>query len=76
MPKPRRRERRPAAPATGVLDWTSSEHWSATPRPCRYCGTPTHLRDSSRKPADKVCAEAALQQRAEEAADAYATQRL
>ncbi|MFC7791308.1 hypothetical protein [Streptomyces cinereoruber] len=50
----------PALPPSGVLDWSASWHWSPEARPCRYCGAPTHLRDSKKHPADKVCAEAAL----------------
>lgn len=77
MPRqPRRDPRRAPAPASGVLDWTAPAHWSNSARPCRYCRTDTHLRDSSRKPAHKVCAESVLQQRAEEAAAAYANERL
>jgi hypothetical protein len=56
---------------TGVLDWTAPTHWSRTPRPCRYCGRDTQLRDSARKAAHKVCAEAALREQAAEAAAAY-----
>jgi hypothetical protein len=65
-----RRERR-APPPGALLDWRDSSHWSPRPRPCRYCGHFTHLRDSKRSPAHKVCAEAALQQQAAEAGDAY-----
>ena len=54
-----------------LLDWGDSSHWAATDLPCRYCARPTRLRDSKRKPAHKSCAEAALQQQADEAADAY-----
>lgn len=54
-----------------VLDWRNSTHWSNTPKPCRYCGRPTHLRDSKRHPADKVCAEQALAEQAAEQADTY-----
>lgn len=70
-----RRRRRPDPPA-GLLDWTSSQHWSQQARPCRYCGRPTQLRDSSRKPAHKVCAEDALRQQAADAAAAYENERL
>ncbi|MBL1107379.1 hypothetical protein JK361_22695 [Streptomyces sp. 5-8] len=56
-----------------LLDWRDSSHWSATEQPCRYCGFPTHLRDSRMKPAHKVCAEFALTQQAAEAAAAYRT---
>ncbi|MFF8656775.1 hypothetical protein [Streptomyces huasconensis] len=70
---PRRRRRAPPdVPPGGLLDWSdASVHWSKHERPCRYCGFPTRLRDSKRKPAHKVCAESALQQQAAEAADAY-----
>lgn len=54
-----------------LLDWRDSSHWSHTPKPCRYCGHPTNLRDSKRSPAHKTCAEAALAQQAADAADAY-----
>jgi hypothetical protein len=63
-------------PRAIVLDWRDSRHWSGTPKPCRYCGGDTNLRDSRRSPAHKVCAEAALMQQAAEAADAYQTGRL
>ncbi|MFE4535643.1 hypothetical protein ACFRKB_11245 [Streptomyces scopuliridis] len=66
------RRPRPQPPPGGLLDWGDSSHWdSRGPRPCRYCGGPTQLRDSKRSPAHKTCAEAALQQQAAEAADAY-----
>ncbi|MFD3574736.1 hypothetical protein [Streptomyces sp. NPDC058644] len=64
------RTRRAPPPGT-LLDWRDSSHWSERPRPCRYCGHFTHLRDSKRSPAHKVCAEAAIAQQAAEAADAY-----
>lgn len=70
------RRPRPLPPPTGLLDWRDSSHWSSTPRPCRYCGKPTQLRDSKRSPAHKTCAENALQQQAAEAADAYQTGQL
>jgi hypothetical protein len=54
-----------------LLDWREPEHWSWTPKPCRYCNRPSHLRDSKHKPAHKICAEQALAQQAAEAADAY-----
>ncbi|MFI0768583.1 hypothetical protein ACH4TQ_27405 [Streptomyces sp. NPDC021218] len=54
-----------------LLDWRSSAHWASTPKPCRYCGAETHLRDSKRKPAHKVCAEQAIATQVAEAADAY-----
>ena len=70
-----RRRRAPPAgreyvPGT-LLDWRDSRHWSDRALPCRYCGRPTHLRDSRMKPADKTCAEEALAMQAAEAADAY-----
>ncbi|RMB85601.1 hypothetical protein [Streptomyces shenzhenensis] len=55
-----------------LLDWSDRDlHWSSRELPCRYCGFPTHLRDSKRKPAHKVCAEDALAIQAAEAAAAY-----
>lgn len=42
-----------------LLNWRD-RHWDSTPKPCRYCGQPTQLRDSKRHPAHKVCAETAL----------------
>ncbi|MER5213666.1 hypothetical protein ABT063_24620 [Streptomyces sp. NPDC002838] len=54
-----------------LLDWRDPSHWSWTEKPCRYCSQPTHLRDSKRKPAHKLCAELAIAQQAAEAADAY-----
>jgi hypothetical protein len=66
-----RRRAPPAPPPPALLDWRDSRHWSWTPRPCRYCGQDTHLRDSKRSPAHKTCAEAALRIQAAEAADAY-----
>ncbi|MFE5681691.1 hypothetical protein [Streptomyces sp. NPDC056512] len=69
----RRRRRAPPAelPPGGVLNWRDPSHWSWTEKPCRYCGHDTHLRDSKRSPAHKVCAETALAQQVAEAADAY-----
>ncbi|WP_055585516.1 hypothetical protein [Peterkaempfera griseoplana] len=55
----------------GVLDWGDGRHWSSTALPCRYCDTPTHLRDSKSKPAHKACAEQALATQAADAAAAY-----
>lgn len=67
--------RRPAEGlAGGVLDWTASRHWARDTRPCRYCGRPTHLRDSAGHPADKVCAEAALAAQQAQATHAYRAQ--
>ncbi|MFB7285480.1 hypothetical protein [Actinacidiphila glaucinigra] len=70
------RRRKPSEPVVEpgrpiLLDWKGPGHYSATAKPCRYCGSPTHLRDSKGKPADKVCAEAALAQQAAEATAAY-----
>jgi hypothetical protein len=65
------RRPRPQPPPGGLLDWRDQSHWSWTEKPCRYCKEPTNLRDSKHKPAHKTCAEAALQQQAAEAADAY-----
>ncbi|MGW6598473.1 hypothetical protein [Streptomyces sp. NPDC055036] len=58
-------------PPPGLLDWRDNTHWSNRERPCRYCDRPTHLRDSKRSPAHKVCAETAIQQQAADAAAAY-----
>ncbi|MFI1472079.1 hypothetical protein [Streptomyces wuyuanensis] len=66
-----RRQRRAPPPASGLLDWRDSTHWSKREKPCRYCGFPTNLRDSKRSPAHKVCAEDALAIQAAEAAEAY-----
>jgi hypothetical protein len=75
MTGPRRR-RAPPQPAAGqLLDWTDPSHWSWTAKPCRYCDKPTHLRDSKNKAAHKTCAEKALAQQAEEAADEYLSER-
>ncbi|MFI9026377.1 hypothetical protein [Streptomyces sp. NPDC053560] len=49
----------------------SSTHWSEQALPCRYCGRPTHLRDSRGSPAHKVHAEDALARQQAEAAEAY-----
>lgn len=70
----RQRRRAPPEPAYtpgSLLDWRDSSHWGWDPLPCRYCGRPTHLRDSKNKPADKTCAEEALARQAADAADAY-----
>ncbi|WP_327413199.1 hypothetical protein [Streptomyces sp. NBC_01233] len=67
-----RRPRRAPPPAEGqLLDWSDRRHWARVQAPCRYCRTPTFLRDDDNLPADKVCAEKALQQRAERATAAY-----
>ncbi|MFL1904812.1 hypothetical protein ACJWDR_37765 [Streptomyces tauricus] len=63
-------------PGPPLLDWRDARHWSWTPKPCRYCGKATQLRDSKRSPAHKVCAEAALRQQTADAADAYENDRL
>ncbi|MFG3085080.1 hypothetical protein [Streptomyces parvulus] len=70
----RRRRAPPAEPEYRpgqLLDWRDSTHWSSNAKPCRYCDRPTHLRDSKRSPAHKVCAEAALAQQAADTAAAY-----
>lgn len=59
-----------------LLDWTGPGHWSWTEKPCRWCGTPTPLRDGHRHPSHKVCAEQAIATQAEEAAEAYGRQTL
>lgn len=69
-----RRRRRPAGaepPPGGLLNWSSSAHWSEQQLPCRYCGAVTNLRDSTRAPAHKTCAEIALTRQAAETAEAY-----
>ncbi|MFB6963472.1 hypothetical protein ACFCYB_42695 [Streptomyces sp. NPDC056309] len=75
MPPSRNNSSRPDPPPTGLLDWTSRAHWSDTAKPCRYCAHPTWLRDRSRKPAHKVCAEAAIAQQAQEYAEAWQNER-
>lgn len=67
---------RPAYRPGQLLDWRNPSHWAWEDLPCRYCGTPTPLRDSHRKPAHKVCAEGALAQQQAEAAEAYGRQTL
>lgn len=67
----RRRAPPPQLPTGGLLNWSDSSHWSKNARPCRYCGSPTQLRDSRRSPAHKTCAEEALRIQAAEAAEAY-----
>lgn len=69
---PRRRSPARELPPGGLLDWSAPLHWSEQAWPCRYCGSPTHLRDSKRQPADKVCAEAAFARQQAEAVEAYA----
>ncbi|MER5482972.1 hypothetical protein ABT024_07110 [Streptomyces sp. NPDC002812] len=60
-----RRPRRAPPPVPGqLLDWTDSKHWARTQAPCRHCRKPTFLRDDDRLPADKVCAEKAIAERA------------
>jgi len=73
---PRRKRKRPELPATGLLDWSDRAHWSPRELPCRYCARLTNLRDSSRKPAHKVCAEDALREQSADAAAAYENERL
>ena len=72
---PRRKaspRRRPEWTPGALLDWTASKHWDHNGAwPCRYCDGLTQLRDSDRRPAHKTCAEAALDQQAEDAAAAY-----
>jgi hypothetical protein len=46
-------------PPAIVLDWREAHHWSSRALPCLYCGGLTHLRDDGRRPAHKICAEAA-----------------
>ena len=54
-----------------LLDWRNSAHWSGQPLPCRHCGGLTHLRTTKRRPAHKVCAEAALAAQNAQLADRY-----
>lgn len=54
-----------------LLDWRAGRHWSNNPRPCKWCGQPTHLRDSKRRASHKVCAETAIATQAADMADAY-----
>lgn len=62
----------PAVPgAFGLLDWRDSHHWARAAAPCRYCGDPTHLRETPMKPAHKTCAEQAYAQRAAATAADY-----
>ncbi|PJN38963.1 hypothetical protein CG747_20680 [Streptomyces sp. CB02959] len=70
-PRARRGTKAKATSGPVLLDWRDSSHWSSQPKPCRYCGFDTCLRDSRRKPAHKTCAEEALAQQAADAADAY-----
>ncbi|MBT2492331.1 hypothetical protein J7E96_28245 [Streptomyces sp. ISL-96] len=72
----RRPRQRPDPPPGGLLDWSDSRHWAQQARPCRYCDQPTNLRDSSRKPAHKTCAEDAIRQQIQDAAAAYENERL
>lgn len=71
---PRRRRSEPQPAPGGLLIWSASSHWSDQARPCRYCRKLTHLRDSKRSPAHKVCAEAALAEQQDQAAAAYRAQ--
>ncbi|MFE4329696.1 hypothetical protein ACFRQM_09590 [Streptomyces sp. NPDC056831] len=73
---PRQRKQRPDPPSTGLLNWGAPAHWSGQQRPCRYCDNPTNLRDSSRRPAHKVCAEAAIAEQIQDQAAAYENERL
>ncbi|MFJ5922728.1 hypothetical protein ACIQF6_08985 [Kitasatospora sp. NPDC092948] len=44
-----------------ALDWRDARHYDRTRTlSCRWCGHPTPLRDEQRRPAHKVCAEAAM----------------
>lgn len=73
----RRRLPPPELPPGGYLNWRNhSVHWSEIPRPCRYCGGLTNLRDSRRKPAHKVCAEDAVRRWVEEEAERYENEKL
>lgn len=53
-----------------LLNWANpAAHWRREPKPCRYCGRNTHLRDSKGSPAHKVCAELALDRQDAQAAE-------
>lgn len=53
-----------------LLNWSNPvRHWAWEAGACRYCGHPTHLRDSKGHPAHKVCAEQALDRQAAETAE-------
>lgn len=72
-----RRARKAPPPVPGqLLDWTDSSHWARVQAPCRYCRRPTFLRDDDRLPADKVCAEQAITERAARAGAVYQEGRL
>lgn len=60
----------------GCLDWNDSAHWASPARPCRHCGTPTHLRNAQRQHACKVCEETWLSSRIEQVAATYVNGRL
>lgn len=67
-----RSPRRAPPPAEGqLLDWSDRKHWARVQAPCKHCGAPTFLRNDDNLPADKVCAESALQQRTARTAAAY-----
>ncbi len=43
------------------LDWRAPEHYDRRRAlPCRICKSPTHMRDATGAPCDKVCAEQEL----------------
>lgn len=55
-----------------LLNWNDSRHWDHNgPKPCRYCGKPTQLRDSRGSHSHKTCAEEALARQHAEAGEAY-----
>lgn len=56
-----------------LLDWRHPAHYdhAGYVKPCRHCGDLTPLRDETRRPAHKVCAERAIDASAAQAAAIY-----
>lgn len=73
MTPPQKATAKPTFRPGQLLDWSDRTHWSWTAKQCRWCPGLTHLRDSGRHPAHKVCAEQAIAHQHEDAADAYQT---
>jgi hypothetical protein len=67
----RRSRRAPPLVEGQLLDWSDRKHWARVQASCKHCGAPTFLRDDDGLPADKVCAETALTQRAARTTAAY-----